>query len=83
MLSEWVTIKEDTEIFETTKFIYPGEISIVERLETCPPGKLLHIAVQFKSDLGYIKKWLLKFLGCNESWATTRIIVNEKVSHNH
>lgn len=81
-LSEWVPQKqEDIEQGEEpnkmndpikfmdkgTRFFYPGEYTTIDYLTTCPKGKLLHVLLQFKS----------KYRNFIESWAITRIIINE------
>lgn len=42
--------QDPVEIFETTSYLYPGEITTVERLVQLPePGTYLHVALQFRA----------------------------------
>jgi hypothetical protein len=88
-LSEWVPMhnnsiipgeepnywRDPIEIFKSTLTLYPGEVCSVDYLCTCPPGKLLHILLQYRTRVTLPMR-----IGASaDSWATTRIISNTNV----
>ena len=84
-LSEWVPLSKDViregeepifwnnpvKVWTTTKVIYPGEITELEYVCSCPKGRLLHVLLKFESNVDYNK-----IRNYPESWATTKFISN-------
>ena len=77
---EWL---EPQQVFETTRFLYPGELIHVERLENIPDeDTYLHVALQFEAHIPLPSRLGLRFWGIlrlkpdskTESWTTTAVI---------
>lgn len=89
-LSEWVPFDkqvilpqeqpkewhEPVEIFQTTRYLNPGEMLSVEMLCHCPRESVLHVGLQAKAKFG-ILGWLgSRISSWNEQWTSTIIVMH-------
>lgn len=91
-LSEWVPFDEEEvlseekpkewhapiEVFESSKFLNPGEILSVERLCHCPHKSVVHVGLQVKVKLGVLGCVASCFRSWKEQWTSTIIVMRSQ-----
>jgi hypothetical protein len=84
LLEPW---KDPIEVLTTTKNILPQERIVVERLQNCPKGRVLHVAFQIQRKpppkwLDELQKelsrsWFTSWPSAARSWTTTVVVARE------